>query len=58
MSTPVRSLVAASLFCLTMVGCGGAESTGHTEDKTPGGTPSPAVETMDADYAKKAGGAK
>jgi hypothetical protein len=54
MSTHTQALAAASLFCLTLVGCGGAESTGHTDDKTPGGTPSPAVETMDADYAKKA----
>ena len=54
MSTHARSLIAASFLCLAMVGCGGAESTGHTDDKTPGGTPSPAVETMDADYAKKA----
>jgi hypothetical protein len=54
MYTHARALVVTSLFSLALVGCGGAESTGHTDDTTPGGAPSPAVETMDDDYAKKA----
>ena len=48
MSRLLSQLCFVGLFALTVVGCGGGESTGHTEDKTPGGTPSAAIpETMD-----------
>ncbi|MBL8810431.1 MAG: hypothetical protein JNM43_09675 [Planctomycetaceae bacterium] len=49
MSRLHSQLFLAGLFALTVAGCGGGESTGHTEDKTPGGQASPAIpETMDA----------
>ena len=54
MSIQVRLFSGAALLSLVLLGCGGAESTGHTDDPTPGGDATPAVEEMDADYAKNA----
>lgn len=67
MSRLHSQLFFAGLLALTVAGCGGGESAGHTDDKTPGGTPSAAIpETMDpnkmdevmnqaADSARKTG---
>ena len=55
MSIHSRLLVVAAFYCLSAVGCGD-NSTGHTDDPTPGGEATPGVETMDDGYAEKAAG--
>lgn len=37
----LRSLLLMLFAVSTLVGCGGDASTGHAEDKTPGGSPTP-----------------
>lgn len=54
MTTATRIFTLALFTVVMLVGCGGPASTGHKDDPTPGGAPTPTVDTMDGDYAKQA----